>query len=717
MGISDRKRNIEVPVSINLDLTQEIKPNQLIVENNFKSGDFVSRKKSGNILAGSKLNVDGQGIYNVKIIKGLTKFFPKPTLVSEGNPPTPTPSITPSTTPLTCDFTYAVSSITNTPTPTPTYTPTPTTTIPPSCDFTGFDVSTPTPTSTPTKTPTPTVTQTKTPTPTPTITCARPVGLTNYNFFTCVGSNPCVGFSFSLNAACNALYSGLPFGGQGVQISSLTIGQVVYQGFGTNCDRLSTGYYIVNGNIVQVNNGVIVSFPSCPTPTPTNTITPTPTNTPTPTITPSPPALLPFISVWRTTSPNETINLPYGPGTYSGTIDWGDGFVSANTYANRSHTYVTPGNYIITVSGTISEFNFINNYINFSDMSKIREILQWGLLPFGGNQQFRYCSNLVLTGVTDTPNLVLVNDLSSVFSNCTSLTSINNINNWNLTNVSNLSYMFENCSNFNQSLSGWNVSNVTNMSNLFTNCISFNGNISSWNVSNVNIMPSMFLGATAFNQPLSNWERTTPDVSTLSNVTDMSFIFGNATNFNQNINNWNVSNVFDMRNSFLGATSFNQPLSGWNVSNVTNMTSMFIGTTLFNQPVGNWVVSGVTNMSFMFRDSQFNQPLSGWNVSNVTNMSFMFQNSVFNQDIGNWNISGVTDFTNFMDGKTPSTFSTTNLNSIYNGWSTKTPQTGLTINFGTSNYTISGGQAGKDILTGSTMSGGYGWTITDGGGI
>jgi len=126
MGISDRKRNIEVPVSINLDLTQEIKPNQLIVENNFKSGDFVSRKKSGNILAGSKLNVDGQGIYNVKIIKGLTKFFPKPTLVSEGNPPTPTPSITPSTTPLTCDFTYVVSSITNTPTPTPTYTPTPT---------------------------------------------------------------------------------------------------------------------------------------------------------------------------------------------------------------------------------------------------------------------------------------------------------------------------------------------------------------------------------------------------------------------------------------------------------------------------------------------------------------------------------------------------------------------------------------------------------------
>jgi hypothetical protein len=95
MGISDRKRNIEVPVSINLDLTQETKPNQFLVDNNFKSGDFVSRKKSGNILAGSKLNVDGQGIYNVKIIKpDLNKIFPKQTPVSDGNAPTQTPSIT-----------------------------------------------------------------------------------------------------------------------------------------------------------------------------------------------------------------------------------------------------------------------------------------------------------------------------------------------------------------------------------------------------------------------------------------------------------------------------------------------------------------------------------------------------------------------------------------------------------------------------------------------
>jgi len=98
-------------------------------------------------------------------------------------------------------------------------------------------------------------------------------------------------------------------------------------------------------------------------------------------------------------------------------------------------------------------------------------------------------------------------------------------------------------------------------------------------------------------------------------------------------------------------------------------------------------------------------------------MTSMFPNSFFNQNIGNWNISGVTNFTNFMFGKTPLTLSTTNLDAIYSGWSTKNPRTGRNISFGTANYTISGGQAGKNILTGSTISGGYGWTITDGGGI
>jgi surface protein len=216
----------------------------------------------------------------------------------------------------------------------------------------------------------------------------------------------------------------------------------------------------------------------------------------------------------------------------------------------------------------------------------------------------------------------------------------------------------------------------------------------------------MFIVCYNFNQPLSGWN--------VSNVTDMNYMFLGS-NFNQPIGNWDVSNVTNM--SGMIAPNFNQPLSGWNVSNVQNMSAMFYFTE-FNQPIGNWNVSGVTNMSQMFQDCFFNQPLSGWNVSNVTNMESMFScyyyQSPFNQNIGNWNISGVTNFNNFMYNKNTSTFSTTNLDAIYNGWSTKTPHTGLTINFGSIKYTSSG-SAGKAILTGSTGSGGYAWTITDGG--
>ena len=655
MGISDRKRSIDVPVSINLDLTQEPKPNQFLIDNNLKGGDFVSRKKSGNILAGSKLNVEGQGIFNVKIFKNeIIKKHPIVSPGSEGIPPTP--SVTP------------VIILTTTPTPTPSITP-----------------------------------------------------------------------------------------------------------------------------------------------TVTSTITPTPSTTPPPS----------FVSIWRTTGATENITLPYTvSGTYSGTIDWGDSSTSTNSYANRTHTYSTPGDYTVTIYGTLNGWSFNNT----GDKLKIREILRWG--PWKStsvSSNFYGCSNLVLTGVTDTPDLSTTTSLSVMFAGCSSITTINNINSWNLSNITNINTMFRGCTNWDDNIGNWDVSNINifsyafretkfdnggsnsigdwifkngaNISSMFYGSEYFNRDVGNWNLSNVNgSIDSLFYGATSFNnggspsisgwtmsgitsirglfsftpfnQPINNW-----DVSNVTNmnitfwfassfnqpignwgvsgVTDMSFMFNNATLFNQNIGDWNVSGVTLMNSMFAGATVFNQNLGNWDVSKVTNFNSMFshaivfnnagspsisgwtINTTSgvtmaamfatanqFNQPIGSWDVSKVTDMNRMFYLCPlFNQSLSGWNVSNVTNMSQMFQSSSstsFNQDIGNWNISGVTNFTSFMFGKTPLSLSTTNLDSIYNGWPTKTPQTGLTINFGSAKYT-SASSAGKAILTGSTGSGGYGWTITDGG--
>jgi hypothetical protein len=118
----------------------------------------------------------------------------------------------------------------------------------------------------------------------------------------------------------------------------------------------------------------------------------------------------------------------------------------------------------------------------------------------------------------------------------------------------------------------------------------------------------------------------------------------------------------------------------------------------------------------MFQSAtNFNQPLGGWTINTSTgatvNMSNMFNSATnFNQDIGSWNITRVTNFTNFMANKTAANYSAANLDSIYNGWSTKNPRPSITITFNTIKYTAAG-LAGRNVLTGAPNS----WTITDGG--
>jgi hypothetical protein len=66
--------------------------------------------------------------------------------------------------------------------------------------------------------------------------------------------------------------------------------------------------------------------------------------------------------------------------------------------------------------------------------------------------------------------------------------------------------------------------------------------------------------------------------------------------------------------------------------------------------------------------------------------------------------------TTMFRGKTPTTFSTTNLDAIYNGWSSRPVKTTIVISFGTAKYTTAA-SSGRAILTGSPNN----WVITDGG--
>jgi surface protein len=85
--------------------------------------------------------------------------------------------------------------------------------------------------------------------------------------------------------------------------------------------------------------------------------------------------------------------------------------------------------------------------------------------------------------------------------------------------------------------------------------------------------------------------------------------------------------------------------------------------------------------------------------------------SAFNQNIGSWDVSNVTDLLDFMAGKTAANYSASNLDSIYNGWSSlASVKPNLSISFGSIKYTAASA-AGRLILTSAPNN----WTITDGG--
>jgi surface protein len=235
-------------------------------------------------------------------------------------------------------------------------------------------------------------------------------------------------------------------------------------------------------------------------------------------------------------------------------------------------------------------------------------------------------------------------------------------------------------------------------------------NISSWGVLDITT-DSAFRGCT-------NLTCSATDAPTITSTSLLS-TFRACTNFNGNVGNWDVSAVTNMISMFVDATAFNNggssSIGNWNTSSVTNMSSM-LSFTGFNQNIGSWNTSLVTNMSSMFQSATaFNNggssSIENWNTSSVINMSSAFRSATaFNQNIGSWNVEAVTNITNFMLSKTAANYSATNLDAIYNGWSTQSVQPNLTITFGSIKYTAAG-QTGRDTLDNAPNN----WTITDGG--
>lgn len=212
-----------------------------------------------------------------------------------------------------------------------------------------------------------------------------------------------------------------------------------------------------------------------------------------------------FISVWETNASYETITLPYEvTGTYSGTIDWGDGNTDINDGSVTGHTYLKKGVYTITINGIVTGWNFSN----LGGSQSIISVVQWGPLQLGTDLGFYFqnCPNLDLSTVSDVLDLTGITNMAAMFEDCFSIKIINNINLWITSAITNMNGMFYNCSSFNQKLI-FDTSLVNDMSLMFYNCTIFNEPLL-FNTSSVNLMNGMFYGATAFDQNIGFWDVT-----------------------------------------------------------------------------------------------------------------------------------------------------------------------------------------------------------------
>jgi surface protein len=167
-----------------------------------------------------------------------------------------------------------------------------------------------------------------------------------------------------------------------------------------------------------------------------------------------------FTTEWTTTASSESIELPYLTiGTYSGTIDWGDGSTDSNSYANRTHVYATAGTYTVVISGDVIGWDFSGIF----GSTYITSVVHWGQLQltFTEAGYFADCPNLDLSTVSDVLDLTGITDLYYMFGGCTSLTNINRIGEWDTSAITSMGAMFQGCTQINFNIGTWDVAAVT----------------------------------------------------------------------------------------------------------------------------------------------------------------------------------------------------------------------------------------------------------------
>ena len=125
-------------------------------------------------------------------------------------------------------------------------------------------------------------------------------------------------------------------------------------------------------------------------------------------------------------------------------------------------------------------------------------------------------------------------------------------------------------------------------------------------------------------------------------------------------------------------------VSNFDLSNVFTVSQAFLGCIdLTVLDVSNWNTSGVSNFSRFVKD-----------CLNLTTLN-----------VSNWNVSSATNFSEWIVGSGVN-WTTSEMNTILQNWSSQSLQSGVSIDFGGSTYTIATHQVYLNAITAQ------GWTVT-----
>lgn len=199
-----------------------------------------------------------------------------------------------------------------------------------------------------------------------------------------------------------------------------------------------------------------------------------------------------------------------------------------------------------------------------------------------------------------------------------------------------------------------NTSDVEDMHSMFSNCTSLETlDLSSFNTKKVKYMSTMFNGATNLRSI------KLPKGFIASSVTELNATFKGCESLTElDLSGSNSENVKDMKEMFYGCRALSKlDLTSFKTGQVTTMKTMFFFcSTLETLDVSSFNTENVTTMLGMFNNcsSLRSLDLPGFNTANVTQMSSMFKkcSSLRSLDLSSFDTKKVTEMQSMFEGCT-----------------------------------------------------------------